>query len=136
LTKLPNEENVSSVDEEIKKGIKNEKHVKRALKFLRANREIFHFHHARALGELDHIGIDFLVCPESLSWMIPLQVKSSETGRVEHREKYGDIPCVVLDHTMNIPQLSQVILEELGLFKDSLIEKVVQNLESAMVKNT
>jgi hypothetical protein len=108
---------MSLVDSDTERGATSEDIVEEALKLLCSAREIFHYYRASPNGELDVMGIDFLVYPEA-NRIIPLQVKSSIIGARRHEEKHDQMPCIVVDHTLNISELSQVILRAIDICAD------------------
>lgn len=114
---------------DLEKGERSENRVEEALQNLAACGEIHHYHRADPEGELDTQGIDFLVFPEP-DWIIPLQVKSSVRGREEHLTEYGSqIPCIAVDLYSTPSELSEAILQELGLsvkFLEPVLELVAQ----------
>lgn len=113
---------------DFERGKESERKVEEALRDLAVSGDIDHHYRAEPKGELDRQGIDFLVYPEP-DWMIPLQVKSSAWGKEEHINIYGSrIPCVVVDHFSVPSELSEVILQELGLsvkFLEPILEPVL-----------
>lgn len=119
-------------EEEVVKGFRNEDLAEEALKILRAAGHIYHFIRSRRWGELDANGIDFLVWPE-YNWTVPLQIKSSETGRREHLSEYGEtVPsCVVVEPFDTVSDLAGKILKELGLEVKPLEELLVKILWEA-----
>ena len=86
-----------------------------ALEFLRREEQIHYWLRAEYFGQLDQTGIDFLVWITSDS-IVPLQVKSSEWGRQEHMEMYGDIVphCIVVDTKDTVSILAEKIIMELA----------------------
>lgn len=111
----------------IARGNRSEKRVEEALKLLAQNGEIFNYHKSVRDGENDRLGWDFLVAPQN-NWLIPLQVKSSDTGLDEHVNEYGmRTPCVVVKEFMSLNVLAEKILIALSLSTKFLEEEIGQN---------
>jgi hypothetical protein len=137
-------EGVESVDNEPDdlalqraRGSKNEELVNEALKLLRHSRKIFSFYKTVPYGELDTMGTDFLIFPDSLGWSIHLQVKSSEEGRIKHERHAGayGIPCVVIGPiSIEVSELSQIILREIGLDTSGLEDHIRSIRSEELIK--
>jgi hypothetical protein len=113
-----------------------ESYVAEALKYLVQSGDIAGFHWCAKLGELDMIGIDFLVLAE-YNLCLPLQVKSSEKGRLQHIEDYGKyIPCIVVRRYSTIEEIAEQIMSALALSNRSLeayLEKVVADAHTELM---
>ena len=114
-------------DEEIEKGFLNENLEEEALQILRETGHIFHYYRAEKRGDLDNIGIDFLVWLET-GLIVPLQAKSSETGKQEHLFEYGHLVphCIVVEPSDSALDLAERTLRELGLDIKSLQEFLIE----------
>ena len=127
---------------EIRKGLKNEDRAEEALRILAARGDIHHFDRCKPDGEWDTHGIDFLVYPEP-GWIRPLQIKSSEGGRFEHKEQGRGgqyVPCAVVNRLMVPEELADEILRELWRpieplehrdegFRNSLVQQLIRAFE-------
>ena len=116
-------------DEETEKGFETENRVEERLRALREAGLIFHYERAEPEGELNNrYKADFMIWPEFDDHMIPLQVKSSEFGKMMHLAGYGVShlvrACVVAEPSDTDPMLDEKILRELGLYTKTFEEFV------------
>lgn len=110
------------------KGISSEDRVEVALIRLRKHGLIYRYYRSVAFGDLDSLGVDFIVWSTFKNHHL-LQVKSSEEGRAYHKIKHGDgIPCVVADKSLSTVDVARKILQELEL-STSIFEKLVENMQ-------
>src|SRR5438876_10519312 len=87
-----------SIQADLEKGNANERRVKEALDIL-TERGIFHHYLRVRWGSKTDVdeGIDFFVFV-TRRWALPLQVKSSFTGRKLHHDTHGTgVPCIVVE---------------------------------------
>lgn len=107
-------------DLNLTRGYDSEDRVERILQDLVKGDHIHHYYRSQREGELDIMGIDFLIYPDK-DWCIPLQVKSSFLHRNEHINNHSDIPCVVVQSKKSDTVLAEIILHELGLSLAGLV---------------
>lgn len=113
----------------IEKGDRNEERFAESLALLIERGEIFTFYPTIPFAELDSMGIDFLVYTAS-SRAIPFQVKSSETGRMNHYTAHGSrIRCVVVDPFITREALAARI-------KDEIEEMITEELARVYYKGS
>jgi len=92
------------------KGIDAEDFVEEAILFLKSRGQVQWYHRCRRWGEVDLLGMDFLIT-FTVPAIVPLQVKNSETRKEEHIARYGDrIPCVVRHFFDDIEMMAGKIL--------------------------
>lgn len=105
----------------LRRGRESEERIEVCLEKLRQLGEIYYFINSDTNDKLDSMGIDYLVWPEQ-SFIVPLQVKSSDRGLRAHEEVYGTfIPCVVVRDDKDDETLMREILSALSLNTDSLL---------------
>jgi len=125
-------------DEEIKKGVLNENLEEEALQSLREKGHIFHYFRAEKGGDLDSIGIDFLIWLKT-GRILALQVKSSERGRQEHLFEYGYLVphCIVVEPSDSVLDLVEKTLAELGLDirpLEEVLEEIIREARNGSIE--
>lgn len=91
----------------IRKGFETEYRVLVALKAMYKQGKIDRYKYVKRLSEDDLNGIDFWVLCRR-RW-VPLQIKSSEYGKMRHDREYPHIPCIIGTADNLIPRLKRAI---------------------------